>query len=324
MLTDPFGRTVDYLRISVTDRCDLRCTYCLPKGFKGFAVPKDWLTIEETARVAAAFARLGTKRFRLTGGEPLLRKGLTELAAEISRQPGVEDISLTTNGTRLGQQARALRAAGVRRLNISLDSLRRDCVASITGSDCLPQVLEGITAAKEAGFERIKINMVPLKGINDTDLDDMVAFCIKHGFILNLIEAMPMGATGQMHAKVNLQPVLEDLRRKFSLTPFEGRIGGGPARYWHNGSSGFTLGLITPMSQHFCATCNRVRLSATGNIHLCLGQEDKVPLRALLRGGCTDAELDQKIRDAIALKPEKHEFVENPKTIIRIMALTGG
>uniref|UniRef100_UPI0027E11B1E GTP 3',8-cyclase MoaA n=1 Tax=Neisseria oralis TaxID=1107316 RepID=UPI0027E11B1E len=219
---------------------------------------------------------------------------------------------------------RALRAAGVRRLNISLDSLRRDCVASITGSDCLPQVLEGITAAKEAGFERIKINMVPLKGINDTDLDDMVAFCIKHGFILNLIEAMPMGATGQMHAKVNLQPVLEDLRRKFSLTPFEGRIGGGPARYWHNGSSGFTLGLITPMSQHFCATCNRVRLSATGNIHLCLGQEDKVPLRDLLRGGCTDAELDQKIRDAIALKPEKHEFVENPKKIIRVMALTGG
>ena len=324
MLTDPFGRTVDYLRISVTDRCDLRCTYCLPKGFKGFAVPKDWLTIEETARVAAAFARLGTKRFRLTGGEPLLRKGLTELAAEISRQPGVEDISLTTNGTRLGQQARALRAAGVRRLNISLDSLRRDCVASITGSDCLPQVLEGITAAKEAGFERIKINMVPLKGINDTDLDDMVAFCIKHGFILNLIEAMPMGATGQMHAKVNLQPVLEDLRRKFGLTPFEGRIGGGPARDWHNGSSGFTLGLITPMSQHFCATCNRVRLSATGNIHLCLGQEDKVPLRDLLRGGCTDAELDQKIRDAIALKPEKHEFVENPKKIIRVMALTGG
>ena len=324
MLTDPFGRTVDYLRISVTDRCDLRCTYCLPKGFKGFAVPKDWLTIEETARVAAAFARLGIKRFRLTGGEPLLRKGLTELAAEISRQPGVEDISLTTNGTRLGQQARALRAAGVRRLNISLDSLRRDCVASITGSDCLPQVLEGITAAKEAGFERIKINMVPLKGINDTDLDDMVAFCIKHGFILNLIEAMPMGATGQMHAKVNLQPVLEDLRRKFGLTPFEGRIGGGPARYWHNGSSGFTLGLITPMSQHFCATCNRVRLSATGNIHLCLGQEDKVPLRDLLRGGCTDAELDQKIRDAIALKPEKHEFVENPKKIIRVMALTGG
>lgn len=324
MLTDPFGRTVDYLRISVTDRCDLRCTYCLPKGFKGFAVPKDWLTIEETARVAAAFARLGTKRFRLTGGEPLLRKGLTELAAEISRQPGVEDISLTTNGTRLGQQARALRAAGVRRLNISLDSLRRDCVASITGSDCLPQVLEGITAAKEAGFERIKINMVPLKGINDTDLDDMVAFCIKHGFILNLIEAMPMGATGQMHAKVNLQPVLEDLRRKFGLTPFEGRIGGGPARYWHNGSSGFTLGLITPMSQHFCATCNRVRLSATGNIHLCLGQEDKVPLRDLLRDGCTDAELDQKIRDAIALKPEKHEFVENPKKIIRVMALTGG
>ena len=324
MLTDPFGRTVDYLRISVTDRCDLRCTYCLPKGFKGFSIPKEWLTIEELGRVAAAFARLGTKRFRLTGGEPLLRKGLVDLAAEINRQPGVEDISLTTNGTQLEKHAHALRQAGVRRLNISLDSLRRDCVTNITGSDCLPQVLDGIKAAKEAGFERIKINMVPLKGVNDMDLDEMVAFCMEHGFILNLIEAMPMGTTGQAHAKVSLQPVLEELRQKFDLSPFEGKIGGGPARYWQSENNGFTLGLITPMSQHFCATCNRVRLSATGNIHLCLGQEDKAPLRDLLRGNCTDAELDQAIRDAIAMKPEKHEFVENPKKIIRVMALTGG
>ncbi|MCP1772694.1 cyclic pyranopterin phosphate synthase [Neisseria perflava] len=324
MLTDPFGRTIDYLRISVTDRCDLRCTYCLPQGFKGFAVPKDWLTIEELGRVAASFARLGTKRFRLTGGEPLLRKGLTDLAAHISAQAGVEDISLTTNGTQLGKHAAALRQAGVRRLNISLDSLRRDCVTRITGSDCLPQVLEGIKTAQDVGFERIKINMVPLKGINDTDVDEMVAFCMEHGFILNLIEAMPMGATGQAHAKVNLQPVLENLRQKFGLTPFRGNIGGGPARYWHSDHSGFTLGLITPMSQHFCATCNRVRLSATGNVHLCLGQEDKMPLRELLRDGCSDDELDNRIRQAIAMKPEKHEFVENPKKIIRVMALTGG
>ncbi len=324
MLTDAFGRTVDYLRISVTDRCDLRCTYCLPKGFKGFAVPEDWLTLEELARVAAAFARLGTKRFRLTGGEPLLRKGLAGLAAEINRQPGVEDISLTTNGTQLGKHAHELRQAGVRRLNISLDSLRGDCVKDITGTDCLPQVLAGIKTAKEAGFERIKINMVPLKGVNDTDLDDMVAFCIENGFILNLIEAMPMGATGQAHAKVSLQPVLAQLQQKFNLTPFEGKIGGGPARYWQSGSGDFTLGLITPMSQHFCATCNRVRLSATGNLHLCLGQEDKVPLRPLLREGCTDAELEQAIRDAVRQKPERHEFVENPKKIIRVMALTGG
>lgn len=275
MLTDPFGRTVDYLRISVTDRCDLRCTYCLPKGFKGFAVPKDWLTLEETARIAAAFARLGTKRFRLTGGEPLLRKGLADLAAEINRQPGVEDISLTTNGTQLGRYARTLRQAGVRRLNISLDSLRGDCVKSITGTDCLPQVLEGIKTAKQAGFERIKINMVPLKGVNDTDLDDMAAFCIENGFILNLIEAMPMGATGQAHAKVNLQPVLAQLQQKFNLKPFEGRIGGGPARYWQSGSGDFILGLITPMSRHFCATCNRVRLSATATCTCVWGRKTK-------------------------------------------------
>lgn len=324
MLTDLFGRTVDYLRISVTDRCDLRCTYCLPKGFKGFAVPRDWLTLEELGRVAAAFARLGTKRFRLTGGEPLLRKGLTDLVAHIGSQAGVEDISLTTNGTQLAAQAAALRRAGVRRLNISLDSLRSDCVKDITGTDCLPQVLEGIKTAKAEGFERIKINMVPLKGINDRDLDDMVAFCIEHGFILNLIEAMPMGSTGQAHAKVSLQPVLARLQRKFGLAPFEGKIGGGPARYWQSENGDFTLGLITPMSQHFCAACNRVRLSATGNLHLCLGQEDKVALRPMLRAGCTDGELEQAIRDAVLRKPEKHEFVEHPKKIIRVMALTGG
>ncbi|MBP6862126.1 MAG: GTP 3',8-cyclase MoaA [Neisseriaceae bacterium] len=324
MLTDAFGRTVDYLRISVTDRCDLRCTYCLPKGFHGFATPKHWLTLEETARIAQAFARLGTKRFRITGGEPLLRKGLTDLARAISATPGVEDISMTTNGTQLTKHARDLRAAGVKRLNISLDSLRSDCVKEITGADCLPKVLEGIRTAKEAGFDFIKINMVPLAGINDLDLDDMVAFCIEHGFILNLIEAMPMGTTGQQHAHVSLQPVLQQLQEKHNLIASTRKIGGGPAKYWQSQDGGFTLGLITPMSQHFCETCNRVRLSVTGNLHLCLGQEDKVPLRDLLRSGISDAELEQVIRDAVMKKPEKHEFVENPTKIIRVMAMTGG
>ena len=309
-----------------TDRAQATCQFCDtdfvgtgPDGGK-FACAQ-----ELAGRIADSWAGTGGSPYVVfTGGEPLLRKGLVDLAAEINRQPGVEDISLTTNGTQLEKHAHALRQAGVRRLNISLDSLRRDCVTNITGSDCLPQVLDGIKAAKEAGFERIKINMVPLKGVNDMDLDEMVAFCMEHGFILNLIEAMPMGTTGQAHAKVSLQPVLEELRQKFDLSPFEGKIGGGPARYWQSENNGFTLGLITPMSQHFCATCNRVRLSATGNIHLCLGQEDKAPLRDLLRDNCTDAELDQAIRDAIAMKPEKHEFVENPKKIIRVMALTGG
>ncbi len=324
MLTDAFGRTVDYLRVSVTDRCDLRCSYCLPKGFHGFATPTDWLSIEELARVAAAFARLGTKRFRLTGGEPLLRKGLADLAAAIAAQPGVEDISLTTNGTQLHKHAAALRAAGVKRLNISLDSLRADCVKHITGTDCLPQVLEGIKTAQSVGFDFIKINMVPLQGINDFDLDDMVAFCIKHGFILNLIEAMPMGVTGQRHAQVNLQPVLARLQQQYDLVASSRQIGGGPARYWQSQDGRFTLGLITPMSQHFCQTCNRVRLSATGNIHLCLGQEHTVPLRPMLRDGCTDAELADTIRQAVWQKPEKHDFVEAPHKIIRVMAMTGG
>jgi len=327
LLQDGFGRSIDYLRLSVTDRCDFRCVYCMAEDMT-FLPRQQVLTLEELERTARIFVAQGVRKIRLTGGEPLLRKGLENLVEQLAGLRTLEgstpDLTLTTNGTQLGKQAHQLRAAGVRRLNISLDSLRGDCVKDITGTDCLPQVLEGIKTAKAAGFERIKINMVPLSGINDIDLDDMVAFCIENGFILNLIEAMPMGATGQAHAKVSLQPVLADLQQKFGLTPYEGKIGGGPARYWQSGSGDFTLGLITPMSQHFCASCNRVRLSATGNIHLCLGQEDKVPLRDLLRDGCSDAELEAAIRHAIMMKPEKHEFVESPHKIIRVMALTGG
>lgn len=324
MLTDQFNRTIDYLRISVTDRCDLRCTYCLPKGFHGFATPKDWLGLDEITRVAAAFARLGTKRFRLTGGEPLLRKGLSDLAKSISSLDQVEDLSLTTNATQLALHAKDLHDAGVRRLNISLDSLRSDCLKQITGADCLPQVLGGIITAKNVGFDFIKINMVLLPGINNLDLDEMVRFCMDHGFILNLIEAMPLGQTGQQHGRILLAPVLKDLQNRFNLQESHKKIGGGPARYWQNTDNGFTLGLITPMSQHFCGTCNRVRLSVTGNLHLCLGQENQVALRPMLRDGCTDQELETMIREAIWHKPEKHEFNEKPHKIIRVMAETGG
>lgn len=324
MLSDRFGRTIDYLRISVTDRCDLRCTYCIPKGFKDFEEPANWLTFDEITRVVAAFSRLGTRRFRLTGGEPLLRRNLPTLAASLSALPGVEDLSLSTNATQLGQSARTLRDAGIKRINVSLDSLRGECVSSITGSDSLGKVLAGLSAASAAGFESIKINMVPMKGVNEDDIESMVAFCIEHGFILRLIEAMPMGSTGQDVEGLDLQLLLAQLQPRFGLLPSDAPLGGGPARYWRTPDGKFTLGLITPISQHFCATCNRVRLSVDGTLYMCLGQEERFELRPLLRAGCTDAELEAAIREAIELKPEKHEFNEAPTRIVRFMSMTGG
>ncbi|MEJ3959659.1 GTP 3',8-cyclase MoaA [Brachymonas sp. G13] len=323
-LQDRFGRTIDYLRVSVTDRCDLRCSYCIPKGFRGFEEPENWLTFDEVERVIAAFARMGTTRFRLTGGEPLLRRNLPELAARIAALPQVEDLSLTTNGTQLVKHAQALRDAGVDRLNVSLDSLRGECVQQITGSDTLEKVLNGLQAAKDAGFTRIKINMVPMVGVNDIDLDAMVHFCMENDFVLRLIEAMPMGHTGRETQGLSLTDLTWELQQKYGLIPSEAKLGGGPARYWISPDSGFTLGLITPMSQHFCAACNRVRLAVDGTLYMCLGQEQSFELRPLLRAGCSDAELEAAIREAIELKPERHEFLEKPEQTIRFMSMTGG
>lgn len=323
-LQDRFGRTIDYLRVSVTDRCDLRCSYCIPKGFRDFEEPDNWLTFDEVERVIAAFARMGTTRFRLTGGEPLLRRNLPALAARIAALPHVEDLSLTTNGTQLVKHAQALRDAGVDRLNVSLDSLRGECVQQITGSDNLEKVLNGLQAAKQAGFTRIKINMVPMIGVNDIDLDAMVTFCMDNDFVLRLIEAMPMGHTGRETQGLSLTDLTWELQQKYGLIPSDVKLGGGPARYWTSPDSGFTLGLITPMSQHFCAACNRVRLAVDGTLYMCLGQEQSFELRPLLRAGCTDDELEAAIREAIELKPERHEFLEKPEQSIRFMSMTGG
>lgn len=323
-LQDRFGRSIDYLRLSVTDRCDLRCSYCIPKGFKDFEEPEHWLTFEEITRVVAAFVRLGTRRVRLTGGEPLLRRNLPQLAASLAALPGLQDLSLSTNATQLARHAESLHAAGVNRVNISLDSLRRECVNSITGHDSLPQVMAGLQAAKAAGLSPIKINMVAMKGVNEADIETMVGFCIEHGFILRLIEAMPMGDTGRNTAYLDLQPVLEQLRQRFDLLPQSLELGGGPARYWRSTDGAFTLGVITPISQHFCATCNRVRLSVDGTLYMCLGQEERFALRPLLRAGISDAGLEMAIREAIELKPERHEFREKPGKLIRIMSMTGG
>lgn len=217
MLIDRFGRKIDYLRLSLIDKCDLRCSYCIPKGFKEFERPANWLSFDEIVRVVAAFSRMGTRRFRLTGGEPLLRKDLPELVARLSALEGVEDLSMSTNGTQLKKYAQPLRDAGLHRLNVSLDSLRRECVEEISGSDSLSKVMAGLEAARQAGFTRIKINMVPLAGINISDIEDMIQYCIQNQFVLRLIEVMPMGVTGQKQVPVNLQEIIEQVKDKFGL-----------------------------------------------------------------------------------------------------------
>mgnify|MGYP003602803857 FL=1 len=324
MLQDRFGRTIDYLRVSVTDRCDLRCAYCIPKGFRGFQMPQSWLTIDEITRVVRVFASMGTKRIRLTGGEPLLRKDLTELVQNISVIDGVEDLSLSTNATRLATQAYDLKRAGLDRINVSLDSLRGECVQSITGNDSLPKVLHGLRIAKGAGFSQIKLNMVLLQGINEQDVSAMLHYCIDNQFTLRLIETMPMGGTGLAMGYVSAQPIMDELIAQHQLVPVHKTLGGGPARYWQTADGQTTVGVITPISQHFCDTCNRVRLSVDGTLYMCLGQEERFELRPLLRAGCTDNELENAIRQAIELKPEKHEFKDKPEKIVRFMSMTGG
>ncbi|MFV2059100.1 MAG: GTP 3',8-cyclase MoaA [Gammaproteobacteria bacterium] len=323
-LTDPYNRTIDYLRLSVTDQCDLRCHYCMPKGFNDFQEPENWLQFDEIERVIAAFGRLGTKRIRITGGEPLVRKNISVLANTLSQLPGITDLSLSTNATRLSKQAVALRESGISRINVSLDTLRTDRFKTIT-SGKLEKVISGLMAAKEAGFHPIKINMVVMKGINDDEIEDMVEFCIKHDFTLRFIETMPMGDTGRAASEhyLSLQTVKKQLAENFELIP--GMMpGGGPARYVQVANTDLRIGFITPMSQHFCDTCNRVRLSVDGILYMCLGQDNNYPLRTLLRDGISDSELEQHIRQAITLKPEKHDFKSKPGQMVRIMSITGG
>ena len=324
MLVDQFGRKIDYVRISVTDRCDLRCTYCIPKGFKGFEVNKNWLTFDEIIRVVKSFSAMGTDHYRITGGEPLLRKNVTELITRIKEIPTIKDLSMTTNATQLEKHAKALKAAGLDRLNISLDSVNPATVHQITGNDCIDKVKAGIFAAKDAGFENIKINMVPMIGVNDQDIDGMIQFCMDNGLILRLIEAMPMGETGQNTEGDNLTLLLEKLRHKYGLVDSSKTLGQGPARYYESPDGNFTFGLITPMSQHFCDTCNRVRLAVDGTLYMCLGQEEAFPLREMLRDNCSDEELTSAIRTAGNLKPQKHEFRTDATKIQRIMSMTGG
>ena len=323
-MQDQFGRHIHYLRVSVTDRCDFRCTYCLPRSHRDFETPDAWLKPQELARVVAAFTGLGVNHVRLTGGEPLVRPELTEIVERINELPGIEDLSLSTNASRLGTFARDLKAAGVTRLNISLDSLDAATFKQLTGGD-LARVMAGIDAARDAGFAPIKINMVAMRGLNDHEANAMVDFCLSKGLTLRFIEAMPVGAGGQ-RAQDHYMPLAEieqRLRDRFTLTP-TAMHGSGPARYFQIEDSELRVGFITPQSQHFCDTCNRVRLSVNGDLYLCLGQENKVALGEMLRGGASDSELQTAILAGIARKPQRHDFLDAPTAILRPMSALGG
>ena len=323
-MKDGFGRQIHYLRLSVTDRCDFRCTYCLPRSHRGFATPQEWLTPAEIARIGGIFSQLGVNHIRLTGGEPLVRPELQEIVERLGALPGIEDLSLSTNASRLAKYAPGLKKSGITRLNISLDSLDPVTFHTLTGGR-LDRVLGGIDAAREAGFAPIKINMVVMRGVNDHEVNGMVAFCRDKGLTLRFIEAMPVGPGGQnaQDQYMPLSEVEDRLHDQFSLSPAAMK-GSGPARYYQIDDSELLIGFITPQSQHFCDTCNRVRLSVKGDLYLCLGQEDKVELGTMLRAGASDAALQSAILEAIANKPKRHDFLDAPTAILRPMSALGG
>ncbi len=323
-LVDPFGRSIEYLRLSVTDRCDFRCFYCIPKGFKGFTDFEKYLTLDEFVRVVRVFSEMGVDKVRLTGGEPLVRKDIVEMVGRFSRLPGISDLSMSTNASRLVGTAEGLARAGISRINVSLDSLDPQRFKEITQGD-LHSVIAGLEAARDAGMHPVKINMVVMRDRNLDEVGDMVDFCARNRFTLRFIETMPVGAAGRdaRESYVSLDEVRQILEKRFEFEPSKMR-GAGPAKYLRVKGKRLKIGFITPMSQHFCESCNRVRLSAEGVLYLCLGQQDQLALRPMLRQGVSDQELKDAIAGAIARKPERHEFTSRPQQVVRVMSMTGG
>lgn len=311
-LIDSFGRKIEYLRVSVTDRCNYRCFYCMPAAGVPRGRHEDFLRHEELARLVRLFAELGVRKVRLTGGEPLARRGIVDLAGLIGRIPGIADLSLSTNGHLLERHAVALKTAGVARVNISLDSLDPDTFARITRGGDLGHVLRGIEAALTAGMAPVKLNMVVLKGINDREIEPMLDFALARGAHLRFIETMPVGEAGiqGMEHYYPADAILARVRKKAGaeLIPIKGASGAGPARCYRIGAGPATVGIISAISRHFCEGCNRVRLTAKGELVLCLGQDHRVSLAAALRAGASDIGLKDLIADAIAQKPERHDF----------------
>jgi cyclic pyranopterin phosphate synthase len=328
-LIDPFGRHVTYLRVSVTDRCDLRCVYCMSEEMT-FLPKRDLLTLEELDRVCTAFIRKGVKKLRVTGGEPLVRRDIMSLFRSLSRHieaGALDELTLTTNGTLLEKFAPELAASGVRRINVSLDSLDPDRFRRITRRGDLGQVMRGLDAAQAAGI-KVKINAVALKGVNEDEIEPMVAWAHGRGMDLTFIEVMPMGdiEPERIEQFMPLSVVRERLAQSFTLTDTSERTGG-PARYVRVAETGGRIGFITPLTHNFCESCNRVRLTCTGQLFMCLGQEDAADLRAAMRGSEGDARLEAAIDEAISRKPKGHDFVierQARPAVPRHMSVTGG
>jgi len=328
-LVDHYGRRIRYLRLSVTDRCDFRCTYCMAEDMS-FLPRSEVMSLEECLRVVRAFVALGVDKVRLTGGEPLVRRDILWLMERVSALPGVRELVLTTNGSQLGKMAQAVRDAGVRRINISIDSLRPERFREITRIGDLHKVRAGIDAALAAGFERIKLNTVMLRGFNDDEFEDLVDFAIDRSIDISFIEEMPLGDTGHLRAKTFMteDEVLPRLESRFGLIATS-EDSGGPARYWQVPGSETRVGFISPHSHNFCDSCNRVRVTATGDLYPCLGQNDMLPLLPVLRGeaeGDRDTALVDAIRQSMGIKPRGHDFdVRKPTpAVVRFMSLTGG
>jgi cyclic pyranopterin phosphate synthase len=326
-LIDRHGRVISYLRLSVTDRCDLRCGYCMAEDMR-FLPRNQLLSLDEMALIAERFIARGVTRIRLTGGEPLVRRDVGDLVQRLGRHlgGGLDELTLTTNGTQLDRHAERLALAGVRRINISLDSRDPDRFRSITRRGDLADVLRGIDAAQAAGLH-VKINMVALNGVNDDEIGSMLAWCVERDMDLSLIETMPVGSVDQDRASrfLPLTKVLDQLMQQFDLNP-DGHRTGGPARYWRVGDGGTRLGLISPLTQNFCAGCNRVRLTTEGLLYLCLGQDEHVDLKSAIRTGGLAA-VDAAIDAAVAVKPAAHDFViasGAAPAVARHMSVTGG
>ncbi len=308
---DPFGRTIDYLRISVTDRCNERCLYCMPEGYKGWAQKADHLTTDELVRVVAAATELGFRKFRLTGGEPLLRPDIVEIARRIWELPGTQTLGLSTNGLRLATHAHLLKQAGVRSINVSLDALSPEVYRRITGGN-ISHVLDGLTAAQDAGFEVIKLNCVLMRGINEEEIWPIVEFAAVRQMPVRFIELMPLSRTDVLNESnfLSIQDVMQSLSRRDTLEPLlDYRPGHGPAHYYILKSLRARVGFIGALTNpHFCETCNKLRLTSDGRLRPCLGRHGEIDLLSSLRKG---GNLQEKFREAIGNKPENHEFSDS-------------
>jgi cyclic pyranopterin phosphate synthase len=327
VLIDSFGRRINYVRISVTDRCDFRCVYCMAEDMT-FLPRAKILTLEELAQISKAFVELGVEKIRVTGGEPLVRRNVVKLLRDIGSLPGLQELTITTNGSQLPRLAKQIRAAGVKRLNVSLDSLDPELFRRITRTGELKQVFDGLDAAREAGFDKIKINAVILKNRNHHEVVDLVEFASGRGMDISFIEEMPLGVIDEHdrgEAYYSSDEIRRDLERKFTLVPTTESTGG-PSRYFSIAETATKVGFISPHSHNFCDTCNRVRLTAEGRLLLCLGQEHSLDLRQIVRAYPGDAErLKQAIRGSMSIKPHGHDFSLQEKPLIfRHMNATGG